>query len=271
MSFQQFINERDVGLRETLIRVLTLYSDLPCLGYRGHSTFRWLTYDDVRKRAFEIANAILRQTNVKTIGLCGRNDPTWIINDFAACIMGATTVGIHPHWQQRTLERVLMETNVNVLMIERESCEHVLSRLSKQCRERLHLVVVTDNFSSHGSTNITPKIPYDVIFMSELLLSSTGAPTNHASLTNILPEYTYLYTSGSSGRPKGLAISRKQWLSNARISLPCRTCEDPCVMSHMSLAHGGDRGLVWYFFFSSVRNPSHLKPYTGNLSSMAFA
>ena len=45
------------------------------------------------------------------------------------------------------------------------------------------------------------------------------------------------YTQAEAGRPKGLAISRKQWLSNARISLPCGACDDPRVSCHTCLWH----------------------------------
>ena len=110
-----------MNLRETLDRVLKLYSNRRCMGFRDLKTrkYVWLTHAEVRERVLEIKRAISSIPNLRhfNIGLCGRNDPSWILNDFAACLIdGSTVVGIHSHWQAKTLERILIETKVNVLL-----------------------------------------------------------------------------------------------------------------------------------------------------------
>ena len=64
--------------------------------------------------------------------------------------------------------------------------------------------------------------------------------------------YSLMYTSGTTGFPKGVTVTKRRWLVDAR-SNPFSGQSDPTVVSYMSLAHGGDRGICWQACFAGAR------------------
>lgn len=64
--------------------------------------------------------------------------------------------------------------------------------------------------------------------------------------------FTLMYTSGTTGNPKGVAVTKSRWLVDAKSNtFPGQS--DPTVVSYMSLAHGGDRGVCWQACFAGAR------------------
>ena len=64
--------------------------------------------------------------------------------------------------------------------------------------------------------------------------------------------YTLMYTSGTTGNPKGVAVTKNRWLLDAKSNLFLGQSE-PTVVSYMSLAHGGDRGICWQACFAGAK------------------
>lgn len=66
--------------------------------------------------------------------------------------------------------------------------------------------------------------------------------------------FTLIYTSGTSGTPKGVVTTQKRWILDARSAgVWSGQGEEDVVVSHMALAHGADRGLCWQALVKGAR------------------
>jgi len=172
MSYEQYMREDGLSLVEALERVLNVYEDRECLGYRNEEGYEWISFGRVLKEARRIAKVLVPHSSARSsksagetknagdvvIGICGSNDPMWVLHDFAACLRRCATVGIHPGWKKATLNRVFQETRIGVLVIEASFYQDVLRRLSDKIVKYLDRIIVYDARSSSSSVTASAAI-----------------------------------------------------------------------------------------------------------------
>ena len=175
---------------------IALVSGVPDAGQRRQWTYRELLADAERA-----ARALLtRFAPGMRVAVWSANSPEWIILDFAAALAGLTLVTVNPAYQGDELAHVLGHSQADGLVMADAHQGGDLHAILASVRDGLPALreVITfggwDAFTALG-TGDAPLPPV--------------APADIAQL---------LYTSGTTGRPKGALLTHRALTNNARLA-----------------------------------------------------
>jgi long-chain acyl-CoA synthetase len=179
---------------------------------RGDATFlvyedeRW-SFADVRRHADALAHALVHRYGVRPgdrVAIAMRNFPEWVVGYAATLGIGAVSVSLNGWWTEDELDFALGDSTPTVLLADPERAE----RTRASCA-RLGIATV----GVRGATGEGVDAYEAVVELGTPLPDVDVAPDDDA---------TILYTSGTTGRPKG-AVSTHRAIIQALAGFGCRT------------------------------------------------
>ena len=163
-------------------------------------------------------------------------------------------MGIHETYDQSSAEHVLQNSNIGVLFLTTKQL------LSKKKKKRWNGKSSMMNLSSLKHLVLLDKMKVEIekdawvterrgvcVWTLKDLMNMKEEEDEEDHATN---EVTVLYTSGSSGVPKGVVVSSRTFLSEiseAIYTIPLITC------SYIPLSHSSDRMKLWKFLANGGR------------------
>jgi long-chain acyl-CoA synthetase len=205
--------------------------------HRG--VWRQWTWAEYAQRVANVA-AGLRSLGVgpgSRVAVHAENRPEWVLADLAVQGLGACTVGVYPTSPAAEVEFVLAHSETEVLIAEDEE------QLDKalEVRSRLPLlrhVVVMD------PRGLPPDLP-DVMTFADLeaLGGADSLAAYQESVATLDPSATAIlvYTSGTTGPPKGAMISHINLVAAGQTSVALGAVRDDEVLSYLPLCHVAER------------------------------
>ena len=158
-----------------------------------------LTFADTRSRSLALARELESSFGVRAgdrVAIAMRNLPEFVVSFWGAALVGAIVVPLNSWWQGPELTYALRDAGVGVAFVDEERCERVLAAGRPA---GLHLVTVR---TSGGD------VPFDELIR--------GAPLEASAVAQLGPDdpVTLLYTSGTTGRPKGALGTNRNAIAN---------------------------------------------------------
>jgi long-chain acyl-CoA synthetase len=185
---------------------------------RGDATFlvyedeRW-SFDDVMASVDGLASALVERYGVSkgdrvSIGM--RNYPEWAVAFAAITSIGAISVSLNAWWTEDELDYALEDSGTTVLIADVERVER-----SRASASRL------------GVATIGVRLPAGASFEGADRWEDVVVPGAPLPSVDIDPfdDATILYTSGTTGRPKG-AVSTHFAIVQSLMAFGCRTAID---------------------------------------------
>jgi long-chain acyl-CoA synthetase len=183
---------------------------------RGDSLF--LVYEDERRTFAEVADevaalgaALVGRYGVQRgdrVAIAMRNLPEWIIAFAAITSVGAVSVSLNGWWTEDELDFGLDDSGTSVLIADPER----IARTRAACA-RLGIATIGVRLPAEGAAPDGVDRWEDVVVLGAELPAVEISPGDDA---------TILYTSGTTGRPKG-AVSTHRAVTQSLMSFACRS------------------------------------------------
>lgn len=176
--------------------------------------YKWMTYNEVDKKVDNISKGLLSLgIQSKThVALFAETRVEWIISAQALFRINAPVVTLYATLGEEGLIHCINETEVKYIITSIEQIPKIKSILPK-------LPNVTHIICMEGLTGVSKDgIPDSVEFIFYSELEDRGKQNENASFTPPTPEdlAILMYTSGSTGVPKGVMITHRNVMSCAR-------------------------------------------------------
>ena len=185
-------------------------------GARGHGDKTFLVYEgetwtftQAMDQVDGLANLLVNSYGVKKgdrVAVAMRNYPEWVMSFAAILSIGAISVSFNAWWTEDENDFALEDCGAKVLLCDDERAERSTASLKRLgihgvvCRSKKPLPEGFDRWE-------------DSIMLGEAMPAVDIAPDDDA---------TILYTSGTTGRPKG-AVSTHRSIIQALMAFSCRT------------------------------------------------
>ncbi len=177
------------------------------------------------------------------IAIISLNRPEWMMTDMAIQQIGAVSVPIYPNINNSELEFILQDAGVKIIFVGDE-------KLYRKVNEIWDSLPGVEHIYSFQETSEIP-------LWSDLLMEVS--PENRLQVIDCRDAVretdlaTILYTSGTTGTPKGVMLTHKNILSNsfgAAEIIQEVGVEGKRVLSFLPLNHAFERMATYCFFYS---------------------
>ena len=222
------------------------YADLIAYEYYGNT----ITYSEFYKKIEEAAKALKAQgvTENDRVTICMPNTPQGLIAFYAVNMVGAVANMIHPLSAEKEIEFYLNVSNSKFLITIDIAYEKIMKIIDNTKIEKMVVVSAAQDFGRSMTflywltkgRKINVKIERDNIIGWKKFIDSgkkyVGNYKCHKTMDSVA---VILYSGGTTGTPKGIMLSNKNFNSMAeQASAMCHTKPEESVLSIMPIFHG---------------------------------
>lgn len=208
-----------------------------------NDTWKELTWYDVSKKV-ELWHAAFRHEGLNKgdrVAIMMKNSPDWVVFDQAAYSLGLVVVPIYTNDRAENIRYILNNANVKILFIEDPSyCKELLSD-SKPVKQDYPKDLIRIVSPQHTDSYNNPLL----VHVDKWLPSY--AETIQRVIVDANDLATIVYTSGTTGKPKGVMLSHNNIFSNAYSASIFEHFDDGDVfLSFLPLSHMFERTVGYY-------------------------
>lgn len=167
-----------------------------------------------------------------------RNCPEWVLLDQAALGLGLVVVPLYTYDRPDNMAYILNHCGARLLLIEGEEQWRALCSTHCEVPELERIVSVQQIADTGGDPRVCHRDAWLAQAPADATLRDNGRGADLA---------TIVYTSGTTGRPKGVMLSHRNILWNARSALDTVTVyPDDMFLSFLPLSHTLERTIGYY-------------------------
>jgi long-chain acyl-CoA synthetase len=226
---------------------ISTYGDRAALGYKDKTLNTWntISWNQMGDRVDAVAKALIdNQVSVQDmVGIFSSNMPEWILCDFALMDIRAVSVPIFSTDPISQVEYIIHETEMKLIFVgEQEQYDKILNIVQKNGFD-IKIVVFDDNVDLKSYSNAI----YLKQFYTKWIDHKDNTSINER-LFNLEEEdiVTILYTSGTTGVPKGVVLRQRNFDSFLKIHMAFLTVlgDTDTTLTFLPLSHIFERAMT---------------------------
>jgi long-chain acyl-CoA synthetase len=215
----------------------------PALRWKKNKEWQQMTYADLERRVRDFAGALISWGIKKgdRVALFAKNSPEWAVSDWANVTTGFITVPIYDTLTAEKAAYILKDSGAKVAIVQGKDHLDKIRSVHKQLKDLKHIVIIEEMFEKSLEANehlfddalkegaaFTKKKPDEWTKMKDAV-----KPDDVASI---------VYTSGTTGEPKGVILTHNNFASNVITCLRYFPIEAGDVaLSFLPLSHVFER------------------------------
>ena len=209
-------------------------------------TWSRISYDEVFRTTRAAASG-LRALGIgrgEAAAILSANRPEWAVADYACLCVGVRDVPIYPSLTAPQIAYILQDSGARAVFAEDDVQLAKLLEIRDQCPELRHIIVFDAPAEMpEGTVAWRDFVQLDPLGLSDEAFREEALAARPESVATIL------YTSGTTGNPKGVLLTHANVGSNVQV---CRTLLDvsdtDSTLSFLPLSHVFQRTVDYVFF-----------------------
>ncbi len=228
------------SIYEQFSLVVSRHAQQPALLSKGkNGEYTALSYAEVDESVARVA-ASLAELGVQkgdTIGILSQNRPEWAVADLSVLRLGGIVVPIYPTLPSAYVKYIVDDSKMKMIFVEDARLFAVVDTIRRECPCLEKVILFDDSGISEERQYVT---------LGEM--KETGRETMHdAEAVAGTDVATIVYTSGTTGEPKGVVLTHGNIVSNAlSIIRRCRVTHQDRFLSFLPLSHMFERTCGYY-------------------------
>lgn len=199
----------------TIFEIAEKYPNKKALKFKKHGSYVGITFKEMVERVKQMESALLHYGVKKgdRVAILSSNRPEWVIADLAIMDIGGVSVPIHVTLSPKIIKHIINDCQAKILFVNNQY--------------QLNKVLLVENDLSGLEKIIYMNIDNPDDNSSKKTLISWVAALEQGKKLNLAPKQevnhndiaSIVYTSGTTGMPKGVMLTHYNFLFDARAAL----------------------------------------------------
>ncbi|NQY74244.1 MAG: long-chain fatty acid--CoA ligase [Candidatus Margulisbacteria bacterium] len=225
------------SLPEIITHHAKIRPEKTALNYKSQGTYTPITYQSLYDQITQAASG-LKHIGIEPgdkIAIISNNCPEWVIADMATLMNGAVIVPIYPTSSKEDIQFILNNSKAKLVFVQNQALLNKILAIFEQCPSL-----------TKGIFHFEPCL-YSESYIHSFESLNNSVNTSFEKLTRDHLA-SIVYTSGTTGDPKGVMLTHGNFLSNVEGILTALPSMDDTitVLSFLPLSHAFERTAGYY-------------------------
>ena len=184
---------------------------------------------------------------IRFIALYAKNREEWVVTDSGCFLTGITVVTLYDTLGKESLEYILDQTYIKTIVLSADKIKNIIDLKKEGKIPKITHVIYFDELKP-ADLESAQGVGLTLISYAEVM--QKGREVGKQAYDQVHPEtyYTFSYTSGTTGMPKGVMLTHRNFVANVggmnKFDGEFEIREDDVYISYLPLAHVFERCLL---------------------------